>query len=122
MELANKVIVITGAAGGIGRAMANRFAQEVPDKIICVDLDLAGAQTTADRVGGVALKVNVAVEAEIAALIETVETTIGPIDLLVQMPASVLTAVSRCQMTTGKGSGKSTLWRMSGRRAIWYRG
>ena len=81
MELANKVIVITGAVGGIGRAMANRFTQEVPDKIICVDLDLAGAQTTADRVGGVALKVNVAVEAEIAALIETVETTIGPIDL-----------------------------------------
>jgi NAD(P)-dependent dehydrogenase (short-subunit alcohol dehydrogenase family) len=81
MELANKVIVITGAGGGIGRAMALRFAAERPHKVICTDLDLAGAQTTADQIGGVALRLDVAVEADIATLIETVETSIGPIDL-----------------------------------------
>ena len=81
MELTNKVIVITGAGGGIGRAMALRFAAERPHKIICADLDLAGAQTTANQIGGVALKLDVAVEAEIATLIETIETNIGPIDL-----------------------------------------
>ena len=81
MELTNKVIVITGAGGGIGRAMALRFAAERPYKIICADLDLAGAQTTANQIGGVALKLDVAVEAEIATLIETIETNIGPIDL-----------------------------------------
>ncbi|MDE4174229.1 SDR family NAD(P)-dependent oxidoreductase [Phaeobacter sp. PT47_59] len=81
MELKDKIIVVTGAASGIGRAMALRFAEEGAKKIVCADINLEGAQATADQVNGVAHAVNVAVEAEIAGLIERVETEIGPIDL-----------------------------------------
>ncbi|MDE4133013.1 SDR family NAD(P)-dependent oxidoreductase [Phaeobacter sp. QD34_3] len=81
MELKDKIIVVTGAASGIGRAMALRFAEEGAKKIVCADINLEGAQATADQVNGVAHAVNVAVEAEIADLIERVETEIGPIDL-----------------------------------------
>ena len=81
MELAGRVIVITGAASGIGRAMALRFAKEAPAHLVCVDIDGPGAEATAAEVGGTGSRVDVAHEAEIAQLIETVERDIGPIDL-----------------------------------------
>ena len=81
MELKDKIIVITGAASGIGRAMALRFADEGAKKIVCADINLHGAQETADQIGGVAYAVNVAVETEIADMIDAVESGVGPIDL-----------------------------------------
>lgn len=81
MNLKDRIIVITGAASGIGRAMAIRFKAEGPKLIVCADRDEAAARATAEQVGGVAFKVDVSVEAEIAALIETVEADHGPIDL-----------------------------------------
>ncbi|MFL5295636.1 MAG: SDR family oxidoreductase [Phenylobacterium sp.] len=81
MKLNDRIIVITGAASGIGRAMAQRFAAEGARLVVCADRDEAGAKATADGIGGVAFKVDVAKEAEIQALIETVEADHGPIDL-----------------------------------------
>ncbi|MBK0328454.1 SDR family oxidoreductase [Rhodobacteraceae bacterium F11138] len=81
MELKNKIVVVTGAASGIGRSLALRFAREGAAKVVCADINLSGAQETANRVDGLAVAVNVGVEADIKALIERVETEIGPIDL-----------------------------------------
>jgi NAD(P)-dependent dehydrogenase (short-subunit alcohol dehydrogenase family) len=81
MELKDKVVVITGAASGIGRALAQRFAKEGPKAIVCVDRDEAGAKATAAGIGGHAFRVDVSREEEIQGLIETVERDIGPIDL-----------------------------------------
>lgn len=81
MELKDKIIVVTGAASGIGRAMALRFAEEGARKVVCADLNLAGAEETAAKIDGLAIAVNVGVEAEIAALISKVEDEVGPIDL-----------------------------------------
>jgi NAD(P)-dependent dehydrogenase (short-subunit alcohol dehydrogenase family) len=81
MELKDKICVVTGAASGIGKALAIKFAAEGAKKVVCVDLNKDGAQAVADQVGGVAYGVNVAVEQEIADMIEAVEADIGPIDL-----------------------------------------
>lgn len=81
MELKDKIIVVTGAASGIGRALCLRFAQETPRKIICADINREGAEATAREVDGVAFGINVGVEQDIAEMIEEVETEIGPIDL-----------------------------------------
>ena len=81
MELKDRIIVITGAASGIGRAMAQRFAAEGPKLIVCADRDEAGAKATAAMVGGVAFKTDVSIEDDIRTLIETVEADHGPIDL-----------------------------------------
>ena len=81
MELKDRIVVVTGAASGIGRAMAVRFAAEGAKTVVYADLNLAGAEETARMVGGVAAEVNVAREDEIAGLIDWIETEVGPIDL-----------------------------------------
>ena len=81
MELKDKIIVVTGAASGIGRALAQRFAAEGAKAVVCVDRNEPGAQATATAIGGTAFRVDVSKEDEIAGLIETVERDIGPIDL-----------------------------------------
>ncbi|MFT6064058.1 MAG: NAD(P)-dependent dehydrogenase (short-subunit alcohol dehydrogenase family), partial [Paracoccaceae bacterium] len=73
--------VVTGAAGGIGRALALRFAEAGAKKVICADIDEAGAQQTAAMIDGVARRVNVGLEGDIKDLIDTTEAEIGPIDL-----------------------------------------
>ena len=83
MELRDKIIVITGGGSGIGAAMARRFAAEGAKTIVCADRDLAGAQAVADEIGGLAIKTDVSLLADISDLIETVESDIGPIDLFV---------------------------------------
>ena len=81
MELKDKIIVVTGAASGIGRAMCLRYAEEGAKAIACVDLNLEGAQETAAQMGGTAYGVNVGKADEIAKLIADVERDLGPIDL-----------------------------------------
>ncbi|MCC5885467.1 MAG: SDR family oxidoreductase [Gammaproteobacteria bacterium] len=81
MELADKVIVVTGGGSGIGAAMVRRFARERPRAIVVADLNGDNAARLAAEVGGVARQVDVADEAAVQALIDATETEQGPIDL-----------------------------------------
>ena len=81
MELKDKIIVITGAASGIGRALAIRFKAEGAKQIVAVDINIAGAQETAEMIGGVAMNADVSKEEDILRVIEETEAQVGPIDL-----------------------------------------
>ena len=81
MELKDKIVVVTGAANGIGRAMAVRFAKENAKAVICADLDENGAYETARQINGIGKKLDVSDPNAIADLIEQTENDIGPIDL-----------------------------------------
>jgi NAD(P)-dependent dehydrogenase (short-subunit alcohol dehydrogenase family) len=81
VELQDKLIVVTGAASGIGRALAQRFAGEKARLIVCADINAAGANETAKMMGGVAATTDVSKESDIAELIDAVERDHGPIDL-----------------------------------------
>lgn len=81
MQIKDRIVVVTGAASGIGRALAQRFAGDGARHVVCADLDFAGAQAVAAEIGGTAVHTNVAVEDDIRRLIETVERDQGPIDL-----------------------------------------
>ena len=81
MQLSGKIIVVTGAASGIGAALARRFKAEGAKAIVCADRDFEGAQKVAAEIGGVAVRCDVSKEADIEALIRDTEVNQGPIDL-----------------------------------------
>ena len=47
MDLKDKIIVVTGAASGIGRAIAQRFHAEGATLVVCADRDEPGVKATA---------------------------------------------------------------------------
>ncbi|NWN90650.1 SDR family oxidoreductase [Marinobacter adhaerens] len=81
MNIQNRIVVVTGAAGGIGKALALRFAKAGAKTVICADRNQEGAEATAAEIKGVARKVDVASEEQIKILIDEVEGEYGPIDL-----------------------------------------
>ncbi|MCH9748914.1 MAG: SDR family oxidoreductase [Alphaproteobacteria bacterium] len=81
MELKDKIIVVTGAAAGIGRALCVAFASEGAKVIVCVDQDISGARKTSNLINGIAIECDVSSERLIADLIAKVEKKLGPIDL-----------------------------------------
>ncbi len=92
MELSGKVVVVTGAAGGIGRAMALRFAAGARGVVaadIDADIDADGAATMAARIderqgraaSALAVRCDVAVDAEVADLVARAEEVFGPVNL-----------------------------------------
>ena len=81
MQIKDKIVVVTGAASGIGKALAERFHKEGAKLLVCSDRNGEGAAATAKAVGGIAFTTDVAKEADIQRMIETVEKDHGPIDL-----------------------------------------
>jgi 3-oxoacyl-[acyl-carrier protein] reductase len=87
MGLEGKVAIVTGAAQGIGRAIAETLARAGTD-VIVVDLDMARAQETVSAVRAhgrraLAIKANVAEWADVQAMAEQVLAEFGRIDILV---------------------------------------
>jgi NAD(P)-dependent dehydrogenase (short-subunit alcohol dehydrogenase family) len=81
MELADRIVVVTGGASGIGKAMAERFHREGAAKVVVADLDEVGAGAVAESVSGWSMGVDVSRETDIVQLIEETEERFGPIDL-----------------------------------------
>lgn len=86
MRLKNKVAIITGSAGGIGRATARRLSAEGA-AVLIADINLKGAEVVArDIVAGggraVAQHVDLANEASIEAMVEAARARFGGVDIL----------------------------------------
>ena len=83
MEIAGKVIIITGGAAGIGAGLAERFHQDGAKHIMVADLDEKKVKQVAQRVGGKGVCLDVSNEVAIKALVAEVEQEQGRIDLFV---------------------------------------
>jgi NAD(P)-dependent dehydrogenase (short-subunit alcohol dehydrogenase family) len=87
-RLAGKVVVITGAADGIGAATARLMAAEGAE-LVLADLDEGKVHEVADSVGGLGLPVDVTNEASIAGMIEEAVRRYGRLDVLHNNAVSV---------------------------------
>jgi NAD(P)-dependent dehydrogenase (short-subunit alcohol dehydrogenase family) len=84
LELSGSVVVVTGAAGGIGGALARRFAREGARAVVVADLDAAGARRLAEELdcpAPLGAGLDVTDPAAVGALVDRVEREAGPIDL-----------------------------------------
>ena len=80
MELAHKHVIVTGAASGIGRACARRFAAEGA-RVVVADLALEPARAVANEIDGLAIEVDVGSEPSIQGLVSTAREAGGPVDV-----------------------------------------
>jgi len=80
VKLKDKTVIVTGAARGIGAAIATRFAQEGA-KLVIADLDEGEAKETASKISGLGVACDVTKEEQIKALVKATEEHFGPVDL-----------------------------------------
>ena len=81
MELKDKVVVITGGSGGIGKAMAKAFLNEGAAGIMLADLDAAAVAQAAADIGCNGMACDVTDEAQVAALVAATEDQYGQVDV-----------------------------------------
>ncbi|MER7441553.1 SDR family oxidoreductase [Micromonospora avicenniae] len=110
MNLTDRIVVITGAAGGIGAALARRFTAEGAAAVVLADVDSEAVRAVADCVGPIAhpVAVDVTDEEQVRALVADTERRYGRIDLF----------CANAGITTGGGvevddAGWDRAWRVN---------
>jgi NAD(P)-dependent dehydrogenase (short-subunit alcohol dehydrogenase family) len=81
MNLADKVVIVTGGGNGIGRGLCERFHAEGARKVVVADLEEASARAVASTLHGDAFGVDVRDESQIGAMVAEVERRYGQVDL-----------------------------------------
>src|SRR3954464_9419631 len=83
MEVENKNVIVTGGAGGIGKALAWKFIEEGAAGVVVADLERANPQAVAEELGerASAFAGDISDQATVEALIAHAEEAHGPVDL-----------------------------------------
>ena len=81
MDLNNKVVIVTGGASGVGRALCRRFATEGARGVVVADLNSVGAREVADEIGGLAITIDVSNEQDNFKLVAAAIEAFGQVDL-----------------------------------------
>lgn len=83
LGLEHKVVLVTGAAGGLGLVLCKAFAEEGA-RVVLADVDAERLEAAAAQVpGGTPERVDVADDADVGRLVESVAGAHGSIDVLV---------------------------------------
>jgi NAD(P)-dependent dehydrogenase (short-subunit alcohol dehydrogenase family) len=106
MELKDKIAVITGGSGGIGRAMANAFLAEGARAVVLADLNEAATKAAAEQLGCDGVACDVTDEQQIVALVEHTQQQHGPVDLF----CSNAGAISEGVLTDAANNEWQRLW------------
>ncbi|MBU1212586.1 MAG: glucose 1-dehydrogenase [Alphaproteobacteria bacterium] len=83
-RLADKIAIVTGAASGFGRGIAEAYAREGA-KVVIADLNGAGARAVADAIGAAAVSIaaDVTRRADVEAMVAAAVDNFGGLDILV---------------------------------------
>tara|TARA_B110000003_G_scaffold205521_1_gene204361 strand:- start:177 stop:977 length:801 start_codon:yes stop_codon:yes gene_type:complete len=82
VDFKDKVVLVTGGANGIGRALCQQFAR-AGAKVAVVDLEGDAAIVLAKTLGGLGLAADVGCESDIQSAVLATENKLGPIDVFV---------------------------------------
>ena len=82
MALKGKSALVTGAASGIGRAIAQAFAREGA-KVCIADVSIDAARKVAAELGGIAVRMDVTDEQQVEAGVAEMDAKLGGVDVLV---------------------------------------
>jgi NAD(P)-dependent dehydrogenase (short-subunit alcohol dehydrogenase family) len=85
-DLSDKSVIVTGAAGGIGAAIAALLAERGA-KLLIADIDIAGAERVARPIDGIAFRLDLAEEFSIATMVKTALQSFGKVDALCNIAA-----------------------------------
>jgi NAD(P)-dependent dehydrogenase (short-subunit alcohol dehydrogenase family) len=83
MNLAGKSVAITGAAGGLGSAIAREARRRGATELALLDLDETRLAQVADQVGGLPIACDLGDEQEAAAALALLERKMGLVDVYV---------------------------------------
>jgi NAD(P)-dependent dehydrogenase (short-subunit alcohol dehydrogenase family) len=82
VEPADKVVVVTGGAAGMGEAMCRRFAA-LGASVVVADIDTAGTARVADEIGALGVVTDVSDETQIKGLVNATLAEFGRVDVFV---------------------------------------
>lgn len=81
MRIAEKVVVVTGGANGIGFALSRKFVEEGAKAVVVADLQGDEASVAAKSIGAMAVQTDVGSESGVKKLVEQTIERFGRIDL-----------------------------------------
>jgi NAD(P)-dependent dehydrogenase (short-subunit alcohol dehydrogenase family) len=83
MEIAGKVVVVTGGGSGIGKALATRFVADKAAGVVLADMNGDAAAAVAETLGATAtsMAADVTNEADVQAIVAKAEEAFGPVDV-----------------------------------------
>lgn len=99
MDIADKVIIITGGASGIGKALARKFSAE-GGKIVIADINEKRLKIVSNKLNCEGNLCDVTDEKQIQFLIESVNTKLGPVDIFVSNAGTILGETSHAASAT----------------------
>ena len=82
MNVKDQIILVTGGANGIGKALCERFHADGAAKIYVADIDFETAEKVAESVDGKALKLDVASEENCQQVVEEILSESGRLDFI----------------------------------------